>query len=171
MLIACAYRMHYMSPMGRLTVTSDGRNVTGLYFDGQRGFTGVDCANPEAAVPDILTEARDWLDGYFAGCNPRIMPSLDTEGTPFQERVWRLLREIPYGKVVTYGAIARMFSVSAQAVGGAVGRNPISILIPCHRVVGADGELTGYAGGLARKRQLLSLEGVPMAKDRVILTL
>ncbi|MEA4823719.1 MAG: methylated-DNA--[protein]-cysteine S-methyltransferase [Clostridiaceae bacterium] len=156
--------------MGRITVTSDGMNVTGLYFDGQRGFTGVDCANPEAAIPDILAKTWDWLDGYFTGCNPGTIPCLYTNGTAFQERVWHILREIPCGKVVTYGAIARTLSVSAQAVGGAVGRNPISILIPCHRVVGADGGLTGYAGGLARKQQLLSLEGIPVAGDRVIFT-
>ena len=107
-----------------------------------------------------------WLDLYFAGKEPHFMPALSPDGTAFQQAVWEILRTIPYGETTTYGAIAKRLEkntgkrMSAQAVGGAVGRNPISILIPCHRVIGADGGLTGYAGGLDKKEYLLGLEGI-----------
>ena len=107
----------------------------------------------------VFDATRQWLDAYFAGTIPQAMPPLMFRGTAFQQHVWAELLTVPYGQTVTYGDIARLIGCrSAQAVGGAVGRNPISIIVPCHRVVGSDGSLTGYAGGLDRKRALLQLE-------------
>jgi methylated-DNA-[protein]-cysteine S-methyltransferase len=108
----------------------------------------------------VFDETRRWLDLYFTGEKPDFTPQLAPKGTPFQQRVWEILLTIPYGKTVSYGDVARQISptMSAQAIGGAVGRNPIGIIIPCHRVIGADGSLTGYGGGLERKRWLLELE-------------
>jgi methylated-DNA-[protein]-cysteine S-methyltransferase len=117
----------------------------------------------------LLVALRSWLKGYFSGMNSELDLPLAPRGTPFQQAVWKILLRIPRGATITYGEIARKVAeemgrphMSAQAVGGAVGRNPIAILIPCHRVVGADGSLTGYAGGLEKKRALLRLEGIPM---------
>lgn len=149
----------YSSPLGPLLLRADDEALTGLWFEGAKH-----CPRP---VPDggwgqcpALEETRQWLELYFAGQEPGFMPPLRLSGTPFQRSVWELLRRIPYGSTVTYGALARQLGrMSAQAVGGAVGRNPVSILVPCHRVVGSGGALTGYAGGLDKKRALLSLEG------------
>lgn len=152
------------SPLGRIYLAADALGVTGLWFEGQKYFPP-GLAETGAALP-ALEEARRWLEIYFSGREPDFLPPLHPTGTAFQLEVWRLLREIPYGQTVTYGALARRLAarrglahMSAQAVGGAVGRNRISLLIPCHRVVGAGGTLTGYAGGLARKAALLRLEG------------
>lgn len=141
-------------------LSSDGEALTGLFFDGQRYFGSmVDAQHEKRAVLPIFKETSRWLDIYFSGRKPDFMPTLELRGTPFQQRVWKELLTIPYGQTVTYGELAcRLGCRSAQAVGGAVGRNPISIIVPCHRVVGADGSLTGYAGGLDRKRALLGLE-------------
>ena len=152
------------SPVGRLLLTSDGVALTGLWLEGQKRFPALPEDAEEAAALSVFLETAAWLDAYFAGRVPPVLPRLAPRGTPFQQAVWHRLAEIPFGKTVTYGAIADALrqhgiSASAQAVGGAVGRNPIAILIPCYRVVGVDGSLTGYAGGLEVKRKLLALEG------------
>ena len=153
------------SPLGELILASDGQSLTGLWFSGQKYAPA---PPPESARADLPVFARtqSWLTTYFQGRDPGPVPPLHLEGTPFQLAVWQLLQGIPYGQTATYGALAGQMarqlglkSMSAQAVGGAVGRNPISILVPCHRVVGFNGSLTGYAGGLERKRALLRLEG------------
>lgn len=146
------YHAPYASPLGMLTITSDGKSLKELRFSDNP----VEVVSP--AIP-ILEETRRWLDSYFNGEEPAFTPQVAPFGTLFQRRVWLELMDIPYGETATYGDIAqRIGCKSAQAVGGAVGRNPIAIIIPCHRVVGADGTLTGYAYGLERKRQLLTLE-------------
>lgn len=155
----------YHSPLGKILLSADEEGLTGLWFQGAKappspaGSTGT-------SLP-ALDEARRWLDLYFAGREPPFMPPLHPVGSPFCREVWQLLLEIPYGHTISYGDLARILArrreggrMSPQAVGGAVGRNPISLLIPCHRVMGSQGSLTGYAGGLWRKRSLLLLEGV-----------
>lgn len=165
------YQFHYDSPLGRIWLTGDGDSLTGLWFDGQKKNADAIC-NPhkEKSVP-VFSDTVRWLDLYFAGRDPGFTPRLRTEATPFRTAVWSVLRTIPYGQTMTYGmiadAIAAQFGrsrMSAQAVGGAVGHNPIALIIPCHRVIGADGSLTGYAGGLDRKRRLLQLEGVEVPR-------
>ncbi len=161
------YKNEYLSPLGPMTMTSDGVNLTGLWFDGQKYFPKELTTGGEPAALPVFEQTGAWLDHYFAGENPGETPPLRLEGSPFRQAVWRLLQEIPHGRVVSYGMLAGRLSalqggipVSAQAVGGAVGHNPVSIVIPCHRVVGSDGRLTGYAGGLSRKEALLRLEGL-----------
>ena len=160
------YHWHYASPLGGITLAGDGDALTGLWFDGQAHFPA--CPGEARELPVFAGAAR-WLDAYFAGADPGFTPKLDPRGTPFQRAVWAALAAIPYGQTTTYGAIAARLAgaglprASARAVGGAVGRNPISLIIPCHRVVGADGSLTGYAGGLDRKARLLRLEGVAIS--------
>lgn len=154
------YIAHYNSPLGGITLASDGQALVGLWFDGQRHFgssLGTQAASP-AELP-VFDEVRRWLDVYFSGVKPNFTPQISLRGTAFQRRVWEMLLAIPYGQTVTYGELARHLGCRwAQAVGGAVGRNPVSIIVPCHRVVGADGSLTGYAGGIERKRALLDME-------------
>ncbi len=152
------------SPLGGITLASDGAALTGLWFDGQRYFArGLDGAGVEKALP-LFAECVRWLETYFSGAEPDFTPPLRPRGTAFQTAVWEELLRIPYGGTVTYGALAGTISrrlghaVSPRAVGAAVGRNPVSLIVPCHRVVGAGGALTGYAGGLERKRRLLELE-------------
>lgn len=159
------YTSHYASPLGGMTLVSDGTALVGLYFDGQKyAAEGLDATHTQKNLP-VFEEARRWLDVYFSGRKPDFTPPTAPAGTAFQQSVWEILRTIPYGETTTYGAIARRIEqntgcrMSAQAVGGAVGRNPISILIPCHRVIGADGSLTGYAGGIDKKERLLRWEG------------
>ena len=159
------YTAHYNSPFGGITLASDGKALTGLWFDGQRYFgSTLDMSSPaigstQGYSPTVFDDTRRWLDIYFSGHEPDFMPPLSLRGTPFQRRVWEALLTIPYGQMVTYGELARRLGCrSAQAVGGAVGRNPIAIIVPCHRVVAANGNLIGYAGGLDRKRALLQLE-------------
>lgn len=159
------YTSNYASPLGGMTLVSDGTALVGLYFDGQKyAAEGLDATHTQKNLP-IFKEVRRWLDVYFSGRKPDFTPPIAPAGTAFQQSVWEILRTIPYGETTTYGAIARRIEqntgcrMSAQAVGGAVGRNPISILIPCHRVIGADGSLTGYAGGLDKKESLLRWEG------------
>ena len=142
----------YHSPLGDIVLTSDGLALTGLRF--------AEATNGEPAqdIPPLADACR-WLDLYFSGARPDFIPRLAPQGTPFQQSVWGELLAIPYGHTVSYGYIAqRLRCRSAQAVGGAVGRNPIALIIPCHRVVGSDGHLTGYAYGLDRKQWLLSHE-------------
>ena len=159
------YLANYLSPLGQLLLASDGEALTGLWFAGQRFFAAGLSAERAVRPLPVFDETAAWLDAYFAGRQPGPPPALSPRGTPFQRQVWALLCAIPYGRTRSYGELSRdlaegrsLPSMSAQAVGGAVARNPISILIPCHRVVGADGSLTGYAAGLERKRALLALE-------------
>jgi len=157
------YTAHYNSPLGGITLTSDGMALTGLYFDGERDFP--DLSPGRKKDLPLFGEVMRWLDLYFDGKEPDFSPALNPTGTAFQMSVWAILRTIPYGETTNYGAIAKRLEkktgkrMSAQAVGGAVGRNPISIIVPCHRVIGANGSLTGYAGGLDKKEYLLELEG------------
>ena len=156
----------YLSPVGQLLLTVDDTALVALHFyDEGRSYLLTD----DAACNDhaILQTAKHWLDVYFSGQEPNFMPPLRPVGTDFQQEVWQLLRAIPYGKTTTYGEIAAALAarhgipqMSAQAVGGAVGRNPIPIFIPCHRVVGSGGKLTGYSGGLEKKQFLLSNEHI-----------
>ena len=149
----------FQSPLGQMLLCSDGIYVTAVTFTGQKHEETHIPADAVFGTCPVLEEAKSWLIRYFNGEIPDFLPPLMPEGTPFQKNVWALLLEIPYGQTVTYGYLAQKLGCkSAQAVGGAVGRNPISILIPCHRVVGADGSLTGYAGGVEKKEYLLNLE-------------
>ncbi len=155
----------YQSPLGAVTMAAKKEALIGLWFDGQKYFGSTLTKDWEEKELPVFDTAKRWLDTYFKGANPDFMPPLDTGGTEFQREVWEILKAIPYGKTITYGQIGAkiaekrgLSSMSAQAVGNAVGRNPISILIPCHRVVGASGSLTGYAGGIEKKRALLTLE-------------
>ncbi len=195
------YTAHSNSPLGGITLASDGHALTGLLFDGQKHFPATyrNSTSENPGLP-VFEQTREWLDIYFAGECPDFIPPLAPQGTLFQQKVWKLLLAIPYGKTMTYGELAQRLvetcrgaslqgitsqgtllrnaslhgasprgatlkgmprptkSMSAQAIGGAVGRNPISLIIPCHRVIGANESLTGYAGGLERKKYLLELE-------------
>lgn len=155
------YSTDYSSPLGEMLLVSDGEAICGLWFYNQKYFKStIDDELIENNELDIFKKAIKWLDDYFNGLNPVIDFKLKPQGTEFRINVWKVLSEIPYGKTMTYGEIASQISptMSAQAVGGAVGANPISIMIPCHRVIGVDGKLTGYAGGIERKIELLKLE-------------
>ena len=172
------YIYRYDSPLGGITVASNGREITGLWFDGQKYFGAGLPEEPEERELPVFGEVKRWLDIYFGGRAPDFTPPLKMETSPFRSAVWEILLTIPFGQTMTYGEIADIMAMrrgsapqeaasrkgpakmSAQAVGGAVGHNKISILIPCHRVVGAGGNLTGYAGGLDRKEKLLALEKV-----------
>ncbi|MDR0390066.1 MAG: methylated-DNA--[protein]-cysteine S-methyltransferase [Spirochaetaceae bacterium] len=158
------------SPIGTLTVSSDGQNVSGLWIEGQKYFAQTLGKNVFEQNLPIFENIRDWLDIYFSGKEPDFIPPLLPQGSPFQKLVWNNLCKIPYGQTTTYGEIAEQIELenkdkhtSARAVGGAIGHNPISILIPCHRVIGKDGNLTGYAGGITAKIKLLNLEGITVA--------
>lgn len=159
------YIHHYNSSLGGITAASDGEALTGLWFDGQKYFAAsLDAEHEERPLP-VFEETDRWLDVYFSGREPDFTPPLLLKATSFQKAVWDILLAIPYGQTMTYGEIAGKVAasrglarMSAQAVGGAVGHNPISIIVPCHRVVGAGGSLTGYAGGIDKKMKLLSLE-------------
>ena len=155
------YTAHYMSPIGGITLASDGKALVGLWFDGQKYFAaGLAPVHEERQDLEIFAETRRWLDIYFSGKNPDFLPNIALRGSEFRKAVWRKLLEIPYGQTTTYGALARsMHCKSAQAVGGAVGHNPLSLIVPCHRVVGTGGKLTGYAGGIDKKEWLLHMEG------------
>ena len=165
------YTCTYKSKLGDILLAADAIGLTGLWFEGQKYFANT---LPDGAISQeslILTEAKRWLDIYFSGKDPGFLPPLRYDSTPFRKAVCDIMLTIPYGRTMTYGQIARELArqqgrekVSAQAVGGAVGHNPISLLIPCHRVVGTGGSLTGYAGGIDRKMQLLRLEGADMSR-------
>ena len=161
------------SLLGAITLASDGKNIVGLWNEGQKYFaTSVKGEVIEKSDLPVFATAKMWLDAYFAGKKPAIAElPLAPGGGAFRKIVWDILCEIPYGQCTTYGEIAKKTaarmnkkSMSSQAVGGAVGHNPISIIIPCHRVVGASGSLTGYAGGINKKILLLQLEGVDTSK-------
>ncbi|MBQ9010017.1 MAG: methylated-DNA--[Clostridia bacterium] len=151
------------SALGRIILASDGEALTGLWFEGQRYCPAGIVPQTEKTCP-ALAETEQWLAAYFAGQRPDFRPEIRFHSTPFREMIWGLLLEIPYGESRTYGEIADEAEqrtgrgCSPRAVGGAVGHNPISLLIPCHRVIGADGKMTGYAGGMDRKQALLRLE-------------
>ena len=160
-----AYTSIYPSRLGDILLAADEIGLTGLWFFGQSYFADTLPTELIAQETPILTQAREWLDEYFSGKEPDFTPTLHPIGSPFRQAVWKLLLQIPYGQTTTYGEIARQLEklqnrphMSAQAVGGAVGHNGISIIIPCHRVVGTKGSLTGYAGGLDKKMALLELE-------------
>jgi len=162
------YTCHYDSPLGGITLGGCGEALIGLWFDDQDHFgetLGPESA--EAPLP-VFDGARRWLDVYFEGRDPGFTPKLALRGTLFQRSVWEALLSIPYGRTETYASIARKVGLSpasARAVGGAVGRNPVSLIVPCHRVLGASGRLTGYAGGLERKRWLLERENYDFAEQ------
>jgi len=152
------YTQHYDSPLGGILLAADDTGLTGLWFEGQKYFARTLDAVHQEQETAVLSEARRWLDVYFGGQEPDFTPPLHPAGSSFQQEVWALLRRIPCGQTTTYGVLARQLAaerglsrMSAQAVGGAVGRNVISIIIPCHRVVGTNGSLTGYAGGIEKK--------------------
>ena len=152
---------HYDSPLGAMTMASDGFCLIGLWFDGQKYFASIlDKGCEERDDLPVFKETLRWLDLYFAGKVPDFTPALSMRANDFRRRVWEILLTILYGKTMTYGEIAQRIGKprAAQAVGGAVGHNPISLIIPCHRVIGVDGSLTGYAGGIERKKWLLKME-------------
>lgn len=165
------YIQHYASPLGGILLAANDIGLTGLWFDGQKYYAdNLPAEHIERETP-ILVEAKRWLDVYFTGNEPDFMPPLHPVGSAFRQAVWELLLQIPYGQTVTYGELARQLAekqglarMSAQAVGGAVGHNPISLIIPCHRVVGTHGSLTGYAGGIDKKIKLLELEHIDTQK-------
>lgn len=184
------FTSHYKSPLGNITIASDGDFLIGLWFEGQQHFADALADNSRAqagrtagqqyftgdlnatshelarrAELPVFAETKRWLDIYFSGKEPSFTPPLHMRTTPFRKEVWEIMLSIPYGQTMTYGDIAAILAkkrglshISAQAVGGAVGHNAISLIIPCHRVIGANGHLTGYAAGLARKAWLLDFE-------------
>lgn len=165
MEVKMQYTNHFQSPLGGILIAADEAGLTGLWFDKAKYYA--DRLDPEHEERDtpVLEQVREWLDVYFSGREPDFLPPIHMTGTPFQLAVWKILQEIPYGETTTYGEIAGKIArqkglarMSAQAVGGAVGHNKISIIVPCHRVLGADGSLTGYAGGTDKKEKLLALE-------------
>lgn len=163
------YTCKVESPVSPLYLASDGDAITGLWLEGQKYFAATLGDDTQEAALPIFDQARAWLADYFAGRDPDALPPLAPRGSDFRQAVWKLLLEIPYGETMTYGQLTQALRQTGhpaanQAVGGAVGHNPISILIPCHRVVGADGSLTGYAGGIRIKEHLLRLEGADMSR-------
>ncbi len=159
------YISKYFSPLGEITITATEKGVAGLYFVGQKHYPiNIDAIEEQTPV---IVQAKKWLDTYFSGAVPNVDIPLDIEGTEFQREVWNILLTIPYGKTMTYGEIANIIAknkgikrMSAQAVGHAVSRNKIAIIIPCHRVVGANGSLVGYDGGIDKKVKLLKIEKI-----------
>lgn len=155
----------YDSPLGKMLLAADEIGLTGVWFDEQKYFARcLDEMHEEKEIP-LFADVKKWFDVYFSGKEPDFPVPLHLVGTKFQMEVWEILRTIPYGKTMTYGEIARQIAfkrgirtMSAQAVGGAVGHNPVSVIVPCHRVIGVNGNLTGYAGGIDKKIKLLELE-------------
>lgn len=165
------YYKKISSSLGEITLRSDGQFLTGLWFANDKHYGDKDIQDAQTAELPVFALAEKWLAEYFAGCKPKVKVPLQFTGTDFQKCVWKILQNIPYGCLVTYGDIAceiaaqrGLARMSAQAVGGAVGRNPLCIIIPCHRVIGANGSLTGYGGGMWRKVRLLELEKIDMSK-------
>ena len=164
------YISRYNSPLGAILLAADDTGLTGLWFEGQKYFSaGLDDKCEERELP-VFETAKHWLDIYFSGNEPDFTPPLNFIGTEFQKEVWEILLTIPYGRTMSYGEIAKRIAkkrgtehLSAQAVGGAVGHNKISVIVPCHRVVGSNGSLTGYAGGIDKKIRLLELENADMS--------
>lgn len=165
------YIYKYKSPLGYITLASDGESLIGLWFDNQKYFADMLNKNHEEKLLPIFKETNKWLDLYFNGNIPDFTPPLLMKTTEFRKSVWEILLTIPYGQIMTYGEIAKIIAkqkglsrMSAQAVGGAVGHNAISLIIPCHRVVGTNGNLNGYAGGIDKKIKLLTLEKVDLSR-------
>ncbi len=165
------YINHYHSPLGDITMACNGQELAGLWFDGQKYSASLVKEQAQEIDLPVFSSARRWLDIYFSGAQPDFTLPLKLTGSAFRLAVWKILQTIPYGQTITYGEIAKLLArsketgrMSAQAVGGAVGHNPISIIVPCHRVVGANGSLTGYAGGIERKIKLLELEQIDTGK-------
>lgn len=165
------YTCHYESQLGGILLAADEIGLTGLWFDGQKYFASTVKGEPEDKTLPVFEQTKKWLDIYFSGNEPDFTPKLSLNGSEFRKAVWDILLTISYGSVMTYGEIARIMAkqrgvakMSAQAVGGAVGHNPISIIVPCHRVVGTSGSLTGYAGGIDKKISLLKIEKTDMSK-------
>ncbi len=163
--ILASYIDTYTSPLKQITLGSNGDELMGLWFDDSKHFGSTLAASYKKKSLPIFEQTKKWLDCYFSGKEPDFTPALKLIGSPFQISVWQILCQIPYGQVMTYGEIAKILahergvkSLSAQAVGGAVGRNPISLIVPCHRIIGSNGNLTGYAAGLDKKLYLLNLE-------------
>ncbi len=161
----------YKSPLGTILLAANEIGLTGLWFEGQKYFARTLPKEHISKETSVLAEAKRWLDIYFAGKEPDFTPPLQPAGSAFRQAVWQILLQIPYGQTMTYGEIARRMveirkvpHMSAQAVGGAVGHNEVSIIIPCHRVVGTGGSLTGYAGGMEKKVALLKLERTDMSQ-------
>lgn len=164
------YTTQYASPLGAITLACDDAAIIGLWFNGQRYFGNILPKQLVEKEQPLLQDTKRWLDIYFSGRAPDFLPPLRYDSTPFRKAVCEIMLTIPYGKTMTYGEIAAAIAkqqglskMSAQAVGGAVGHNPISLIIPCHRVVGTNGSLTGYGGGIARKVKLLELERADMS--------
>ena len=164
------YTCKYNSPLGDILLAADEVGLTGLWFEGQKYFADTLPDEHISKETPVIAEVKKWLDVYFSGKEPDFTPPLHPIGSTFRHTVWKILLDIPYGQTITYGEIARKMvgsndgsRMSAQAVGGAVGHNEISIIIPCHRVVGANGSLTGYAGGINKKISLLKLEHADMS--------
>lgn len=166
------YVYHYQSPLGGITLTSDGAALVGLWFDKQRFFADSVVQDHEEKSLPVFEQADRWLDLYFSGRDPGFAPPVTLRTTEFRQAVCRIMLTIPYGRTMTYGRIAEIVArqrgvprMSAQAVGGAVGHNPVSLIIPCHRVIGAGSALVGYGGGLDRKAALLELEHADLSGD------
>lgn len=164
------YISKYNSPIGGITLASNGKELTGLWFDGQKYFADNLPKEREEKELPIFVQTKKWLDIYFSSKAPDFTPPLSMDGiSPFRKRVWEIMLAIPFGETITYGEIAKQIEketgkrVSAQAVGGAVGHNSVSLVIPCHRVVGTNGSLTGYAGGIDKKVWLLKTEHADMS--------
>lgn len=164
------YTHHYESPLGGITLASDGESLTGLWFDGQKYFADTIGDKSQDKMLPVFEQTDRWLDIYFSGKDPGIIPPLNIKTTEFRKDVWKIMLTIPYGQTMTYGQIADRIAkqkglkkMSAQAVGGAVGHNSFSLIIPCHRVVGTNGSLTGYAGGIDKKIKLLEMEGADIS--------
>lgn len=161
--MTCIFK--YESPLGKITVSGEGEKITGLWFEGQKYFGSALPEKYEEKPLPVFEEAKKWLDIYFSGKAPDFTPPVKISGTDFKAAVLNELMSIPFGQTVTYKELAERLNTSARAVGAAVGRNPVSLIIPCHRVIGSDGSLTGYAGGIDRKRLLLDMEGIPFGKN------
>ncbi len=167
------YIHHYQSPIGSITMASDGDALIGLWLDGQKYFADTRTPKPQEKDLPIFKLTDQWLDIYFSGKAPDFTPKIKMKTTPFRKMVWEIMLKIPFGQTMTYGQIATQIArqkglkqMSAQAVGGAVGHNSISLIIPCHRVIGTNGQLTGYAGGLDKKTKLLQLENIKIKASK-----
>lgn len=148
----------YESPLGQITMAVEGEALVGLWLEGQKHFASTLGPDATEGWLPVFDEVKRWLDIFFSGTEPGFTPRLDLRGTSFRQAVWKELLTIPYGETVSYGELARRVGTSPRAIGGAVGHNPVSIIVPCHRVIGADDNLTGYAGGIDLKARLLQLE-------------
>ncbi len=157
------YISHYSSALGDILIAADDKGIVGVWFEGQKFYAKELTEQYKEKETAEIKKCKEWLDRYFKGEDPGKCPKIHFIGTDFQIKVWNALRDIPYGTMITYGELAEKIGLArnaARAIGGAVGHNPISVLVPCHRVIGSDGSLTGYAGGLDRKMSLLALEKI-----------